>query len=250
MTSALVTGRGPWPPVIELRQYTLRRDRREALIDLFEKELLDPQEDLGMRVLGQFRDLDRPDRFVWLRGFPDMTARERALTAFYGGPVWARHRNAANATMLDSDDVLLLRPVGDGDDVPARPRPGGPPAGSPDACSVLTATIHLLRRPVDAGFLRSYATEIEPMLEQAGSPRVALLATEPAPNTFPRLPVREGEFAVVRLSRYRDEPTMTAVHRRIEQVPGRSAAMRRLRTRLVMAPQTLRLQPTPRSSLR
>lgn len=88
------------------------------------------------------------------------------------------------------------------------------------------------------------------MLERTGSPRLALLETEPGENTFPRMPVREGEFAVVRLSRYRDEATMTAVHRRIEQALGRSAAMRRLRTRMVMAPQTLRRQPTPRSSLR
>ena len=29
-------------------------------------------------------------------------------SAFYGGPVWQAHRNEANATMVDSDNVLLL----------------------------------------------------------------------------------------------------------------------------------------------
>jgi hypothetical protein len=27
-----------------------------------------------MEVIGQFRDLDRPERFVWMRGFPDHAA--------------------------------------------------------------------------------------------------------------------------------------------------------------------------------
>src|SRR5947209_5674345 len=64
--------------VIELRQYTLHPGRRETLIALFEEKLV-PQLAAGMRLLGQFRDLDHADRFVWLRGFSDMPARTRAL---------------------------------------------------------------------------------------------------------------------------------------------------------------------------
>ncbi|MEU0397925.1 hypothetical protein ABZ208_35265 [Streptomyces sp. NPDC006208] len=41
-----------------------------------------------------------------------MTRRRRSLEAFYTGPVWRKHRDAANATMIDSDDVLLLRSPG------------------------------------------------------------------------------------------------------------------------------------------
>jgi NIPSNAP len=98
-------------PVIELRQYTLRPGQRDVLIDLFDRELVEPQEAEGMAVVGQFRDLDDPDRFVWIRGFGDMASRARALAAFYGGPAWKAHRAEANATMIDSDNVLLLRPV-------------------------------------------------------------------------------------------------------------------------------------------
>jgi quinol monooxygenase YgiN len=247
MTSALLS-EAAMPPVVELRQYTLRPGRREALIELFERDLVEPQEELGMHVLGQFRDLDRPDRFVWLRGFPDMTARASALTAFYDGPVWAAHRDAANATMLDSDDVLLLRPVGvraSLDPRPSRPHPDSH-AGSP----VLTAAIHLLREPVDAEFLRWYVAEIEPVLEQAGSRRLALLETEPAANTFPRLPVREGQFAVVRLSSFDDEAALETSRRSVEASPAWAAITKRFRSSLVTAPQTLRLQPTSRSALR
>src|SRR5215475_14452137 len=98
-------------PIVELRQYALRPGQRDVLIELFDREFVESQEACGMTVLGQFRDLDRPDRFVWLRGFDDMPSRAEALRRFYTGPVWRAHAAAANATMIDSDDVLLLRPA-------------------------------------------------------------------------------------------------------------------------------------------
>jgi hypothetical protein len=115
-------------PIVELRQYTLHPGKRNILIELFEREFIETQEAAGMTLIGQFRDLDDPDRFVWLRGFADMPSRALALAAFYGGPAWQTHRDVANATMIDSDNVLLLRPL----DVPAgfisdpgnRPSPG------------------------------------------------------------------------------------------------------------------------------
>src|SRR6267142_529420 len=101
-------------PIVEVRQYTLHAGQLDKLIDLFEREFIASQEALGISVIGQFRDRDDPNRFVWLRGFPRMAARGEALAAFYGGTVWQAHREAANATMLDSDNVLLLRPAADG----------------------------------------------------------------------------------------------------------------------------------------
>ena len=79
--------------VVELRQYTLQPGERDVLIELFEREFVEPQEAVGMHVIGHFRDLDAPDRFVWLRGFPSMAARQDALQSFYFGPVWQRHRD-------------------------------------------------------------------------------------------------------------------------------------------------------------
>ena len=57
------------PQVVELRQYTLHPRRRDALVELFDREFVESQEMEGMSVMGQFRDLDDADRFVWLRGF-------------------------------------------------------------------------------------------------------------------------------------------------------------------------------------
>ena len=88
--------------VVELRDYLLQPGQREVLVELFDRAFVESQEAVGMRVIGQFRDLDRPDHFVWLRGFADMATRKHGLESFYGGPVWAAHRDAANATMIDS----------------------------------------------------------------------------------------------------------------------------------------------------
>ena len=74
-------------PIVELRQYTLHPGQRDVLIDLFEREFGESQEALEMKIIGQFRDLDNPNRFVWLRGFRDMPSRAQALKDFYGGPV-------------------------------------------------------------------------------------------------------------------------------------------------------------------
>jgi hypothetical protein len=42
----------------------LHPEQREVLIDLFDRELVESQEALGMKIIGQFRELDNPNRFV------------------------------------------------------------------------------------------------------------------------------------------------------------------------------------------
>ncbi|MEV3939191.1 NIPSNAP family protein [Glycomyces sp. NPDC049804] len=174
--------------VFELRQYTLHPGRRDDLIELFDREFIESQEATGMWIVGQFRDLDRPDRFVWVRGFRDTATRADALTGFYGGPVWKEHRDAANATMIDSDNVLLLRPVASWARFPRaqRARPGLLDRPTPTR---LTAAVH----NVDADAAGTTAERIRAAL---GDRLVACLVTEPAENTFPALPVRTGEHVL------------------------------------------------------
>jgi NIPSNAP len=81
--------------LIELRQYLLRPGQRDTLIEVFDRQFIEPQEAVGIDVLGQFRDPERPDHFVWLRGFPDLDPRHESLTRFHDGPVWAAHRDVA-----------------------------------------------------------------------------------------------------------------------------------------------------------
>ena len=230
--------------VVELRQYTLHPGQRDVLIALFEREFVEPQEAVGMTLFGQFRDLDAPDRFVWLRGFADMPARAEALHAFYDGPVWQAHRDAANATMIDSDDVLLLRPAraGSGFAVPARPatdahRPG-----------VVVATLCHFDAPVDDATLATAVDTLAPLLERTGARVLATLVTETAPNTFPRLPVREGEYVLAWFSAF---DSIEAHARHVDALASDAAwrAAWHAFSHTLRRSETLRLLPTPRSRL-
>ncbi|MEU9175867.1 NIPSNAP family protein [Streptomyces sp. NPDC048550] len=161
--------------IVELRQYTLHPGARDTLIALFEREFVAGQEAAGITVGGRFRDLDDPDRFVWLRAFPDMERRDRSLRAFYEGPVWQEHRDRANATMADSDDVLLLC---------------GPGFAAPTDAGLVTVTIC---HPAAQSFAGHFERSLRPRLAAAGSAPTAVHRTEHARNTFPALPVRTGE---------------------------------------------------------
>lgn len=239
-------------PVVELREYTLRQGARDTLVELFDKHFVEGQEQTGIAVIGQFRDLDRQDRFIWMRGFAGMAARREALADFYDGPVWAKHKDAANATMIDSDNVLLLRPAfpGSGFDLEGLTRPGleaiGREAG--DGCALL-ACVHHIRPEATAEFTRTFHGTVVPLMGELGVPPRALLVSEQARNDFTRLPVREGENVLVtiqqfsnrhELDRYRSTTAVDAAWKKT------LASFDRLRSR---TPEEFRLAPTSRSLL-
>ncbi|MEQ1685613.1 MAG: NIPSNAP family protein [Burkholderiaceae bacterium] len=229
------TATEPRHPVVELRQYTLHPNHRDALIDLFDREFMETQEAVGMTVLCQFRDLDDPDRFVWLRGFHGMAARADALGAFYGGPAWEAHCDAANATMIDSDNVLLLRPASPNTPMPIDTwRRGTPPAGT------AVAVVYPLAAAPDARFVAAFLQDWLPPLARHSGTLAGCWVSENSANTFPRLPVREGEQVLVALARFdaredgdRFAAALKASHGGLE--------------RLGTPSQVLRLAPTARS---
>ncbi len=191
--------------IVELREYTMQPGGRDTFAEMFDREFVETQQEWGIHVIGQFLDADRPDRFVWMRGFEDMDSRREALTAFYDGPTWAEHRDAANSTMIDSDNVLLLHPASDG-------------SGFDHA----TAASH--------GASGIYVVTVAPhdvILSADGS--CAEFVTEHSANTYPRLPIREGEDVRVLVRRF-DSLAETS------REPGDWISMR--------------LLPTPRSALR
>lgn len=232
--------------VIELRQYTLHPGRRDELIHLFDREFVEAQEAEGMTVLGQFRDLDADDRFVWLRGFAGMDRRASALAAFYGGPVWHRHRDQANATMLDSDDVLLLRPAwpGAGIDMRGRHRPTGAVRLSRPGLLHL-CVLPLLGQP-DEALLRLCREQVTACLEQGGGAVLGWYATHEVANNFPALPVREDLTALVSATLF---DSVEAHDRFITSTPWTGQVVPALATRLAAPLRHLRLVATARSAL-
>lgn len=233
--------------VLELRQYTLKRGQRDALTWLFETFLIEPQEAAGMQVLGQFQDLDDPDRFVWLRGFADMPSRAEALRAFYGGPVWATHRDAANNTMIDSDDVLLLRPVGVGFVPDGRARAAQ--ASGPRPPTRLEAVVCPIEAHVEDQVRRWFETRLAPQLHAQGAAVLAAFVTETSANTFPQLPVREGERVFVWFTRFDSAAALSEWESRRDALPEWRRDDAALRSMLAGPPTVLRLAPTARSRL-
>lgn len=226
--------------VVELRQYTLRPGRRDTLVELFERALIVAQEAYGMRIGGVFHDRRAPDRFVWFRGFADLAARHRALTGFYTGPAWAEHGRAANATMLDSDDVLLLRPT-------APPRPVADPAPPPRS-DTEWVVVSVYEHPADEELTRWLTAWVQPLLEDALGVPVGAWRTEPARNSVPALPVRDGVNAFVWTATFADE---THYRDAWAGLLARDPWRRRVEPRLaeaLTAHQHLDLRPTPRSA--
>jgi hypothetical protein len=236
-------------PVVELRQYTLRPGQRDVLISLFDRELVESQEALGMAILGQFRDLDDPDRFVWLRGFDGMQGRAEALGGFYGGPVWKAHSARANATMIDVDDVLLLRPATAHTGFPAATRP--PVGCSTPPPSLVLATLYYRDHPFDEAFLDFFDHEVRPVLVGSGAAPLACLWTEYAENNFPALPVRTGQHVFVWFARFPGPAHLGSHQEHLERSSlWQANVLPRLSTMLTRSPQRLRLAPTARSLLR
>jgi len=237
-------------PIVELRQYTLHPGKRDTLIELFDREFVETQEAVGIQVIGQFRNLDDPDQFVWLREFNDMSARAQSLNAFYSGPIWKAHRNVANATMIDSDNVLLLRL--------AHPTSGfslahehRPPSGSATThAGFVTATIYYFDAPVNSNFISYFENTLQPILMGNGASILAYFVTEDSPNTFPALSVQEGENVFVWFAGFREEE---AYERHVAELAKsklwKNEISKSLKRRLKRKPEILRLSPTTRSRL-
>lgn len=235
----------PSAAIVELRQYTLRRGQREALIDVFDREFVETQEAVGMTVIGQFRDLDRPDTFVWLRGFSDMPARAASLTAFYDGAIWRAHAEEANRTMVDSDNVLLLEPASPNTVFSPGPRPIG--AASTDTGLIVTTIYY--PRPGTKEFSAFFAQSVRPLVAASGVAILGEYAASARPNNFPRLPIREGENVFVWFARFKSAADYEQHRTSLGNTPSWSRVAPQLEAQLARPTETLRLVPTSRSRL-
>lgn len=235
----------PAHPVIELRQYKIVAHKRDAMAALFDRLFVESQEVLGATIYGQFRDLDDPDRFVWIRGFRDMEQRGQFLPTFYYGPVWQAHRDEANPLLDDNDNVLLLRPAAADLALPTptgtRPEPGV----KRPADDVIVATIQYLWKTPDTGFTAYFHDHLAPELRKAGLPVLGGYVPEEAANNFPRLPVREHEKVFVWFTRASNRAAYDRAVATLDR-PTR-AALADFEERPA---QVLTLSPTDRSLLR
>jgi heme-degrading monooxygenase HmoA len=93
--------------IVEVRSYRIKPGRREEFIEFFASRSIPALRAHGMKVLGPLLDIENPNKFVWLRMFPSLEAREQMRDAFYGGELWKNELEAIAMPMLESYDVIL-----------------------------------------------------------------------------------------------------------------------------------------------
>lgn len=232
-------------PIIELRQYTLHHGKRDVLIDIFEREFMDAQENVGINILGQFRDLDNADRFVWLRGFPDMSSRPQRLNAFYTSAVWRTRAREVNEMLADYSNVLLLRYAWADSEFPPTSRA----QTGEERTSLVAASICPLSPNTNTEFIQFFIRTLKPLLRATGARCLAAYITDSTTNNYPRLPIRESENVFVWFTTFDNQ---VSYHQHIETLhrhPNWPRINEELQTRLVKPLQMLKLAPTTRSKV-
>jgi hypothetical protein len=152
--------------------------------------------------------------------------------------------------MIDSDNVLLLRPASPatGFSLDENIRPGRGASEVPKR--VVLATIYYFDAPVTDDFLEFFESTIEPVTTAAGATTLAYFVSEQSENTFPALPVRQGENVFVWFACFSDpgacDRYLAALTR--SQL-WREKIAEELARRLKGTPEILKLSPTARSLL-
>ena len=189
--------------VIELRRYTITPGGRAHFARYFETIFPEAFQQLGAAALGQFCERARPDGFTWLRGYTSLGMRSAVCHAFYDGPVWAEHKGTLNRYIVDSDDVLLLRPLTPDSGLPAL-RAVDPVAEPRGAQGAVVAQIF----KAAPGRFEALAAAAESWFagyRGRGLIEAGILGTLDVPNNFPRHPVRSDGHYLVWLGVVRDD---------------------------------------------
>lgn len=98
--------------IVEVRSYRITPGRRDEFIELFENRSVPALRSHGMKVVGPLIDLENPNKFVFLRGFPSMEDLHRMKTEFYEGKLWKEELESIAMPMVESYDVTLCETSG------------------------------------------------------------------------------------------------------------------------------------------
>jgi hypothetical protein len=233
--------------IIEYRSYPMKPFGRDNFIDNFEAHFLVEMERFGASVLGQFRVIDDPDRFVWFRGFPDMVQRSASLDAFYSGDVWARHGDISKALFLRPLTVDLLRFFGGGNLAAGNTLAAALSAFAGGTSSVQTGVLvvdtfratEVHRRDELVTRLQAAVTA----LEIEGAELRGLLVAEDGENDWPEQVICDPH-EVVMVTAHQDHEVAELHSRIINEWAVQKAG------KITDPPTTVQLLPTMRSAMR
>jgi hypothetical protein len=220
---------------------------RDSFIDNFEAHYLEEIERFGAIVMGLFRVLDEPDRFVWLRGFPDIGRRAPSLRAFYASDVWKRHGPISVALFRRPLTVRLLRPLEHTDLTAGRTLASTLSAFGTGTCSVETGVVVVdifsAAQPQARDELANILRSSFPSLDGDVSEVRGLLVAEEQEDSWEEAVIRDSR-EVILVTVHRD-PAATERHREaVANVTGQVGI------ELTGPPVALTLLPTMRSPMR
>jgi hypothetical protein len=231
--------------VIEFRRYTVKDGERERFAEYFESYFPEAFQQMGAMAFGQFFERKNPVGFTWMRGFKNTDARAVINAGFYYGPLWREHAFTMNSLMVDSDNVLLLRPLNPERGVTVLPSVD-PVTERKGAQGVVVAQIFAVK----ANSVDAFAQEAEAAFagyRAAGAREAGVLVTLDAPNNFPQLPVRTDGPYLVWLGIVKDNQALETQFTPLAERSSKSLSATGL---LRGAPELVILDPTRRSRLR
>jgi NIPSNAP. len=231
--------------VIEFRRYTVKEGERERFAEYFESYFPEAFQQMGAMAFGQFFERKNPVGFTWMRGFKNTDARAVINAGFYYGPLWREHAFTMNSLMVDSDNVLLLRPLNPERGVTVLPSVD-PVTERKGAQGVVVAQIFAVK----ANSVDAFAQEAEAAFagyRAAGAREAGVLVTLDAPNNFPQLPVRTDGPYLVWLGIVKDNQALETQFTPLAERSSKSLSATGL---LRGAPELVILDPTRRSRLR
>ena len=224
---------------VEFRRYTIKPGGRENFTKYFETYFP------GAITAGSFHERKNQNGFTWIRGFHTMEARAVANGAFYSGPVWKEHKKTANDLIDDSDNVMLLGPLSPERGITILPDVD-PVTEESGVHGVVVAQIFAVKTDSVEGF----AKDAEPAFaayRAAGAREAGVLVTLDVKNNYPQLPVRSDGPYLVWLGILKDNRMLET---EFTPVAERSLPSLTATGLLRGAPETVVLDPTPRSRLR
>ena len=231
--------------VIEFRRYTVKEGEREHFAQYFESYFPEAFQQMGAIAFGQFFERKNPIGFTWIRGFRNIDARAVVNAGFYYGPVWREHAFTMNSLMVDSENVLLLRPLTPERGITVLPSVD-PVNEARGAQGIVVAQIFAVK----ANSVDAFAQQAESTFagyRAAGVREAGALVTLDVPNNFPQLPVRADGPYLVWLGIIKDNQELET---RFNPLAERSLKSLSASNLLRAAPELVILDPTRRSRLR
>lgn len=231
-------------PVVELRRYAIKPGERDRFARAFDAYFPEAFQQAGAIAFGQFLERTHDTWFTWLRGFPSYDARAEINGAFYNGLLWKERADETNARLVDSGNVLLLRPL-----APDRGLAAQPAVDAAEDSKAPAGVVVLQILAVKTGMVDAAAREAENSFaayRAAGAHEAGVLVTLDLPNNFPRHPVRTDGPHLVWVGVVKDQATLNSL------LPLHETAAATLSARALLreAPETVLLDPTRHSRLR